>query len=53
MEANFIETYNEWDIYQNDNGDFLISGVWEGEKTTIYEDTIEDIKLIIDYLEGG
>lgn len=51
MEANLIETYNDWNIYQDvDSGDFFISGDYRDENVTIFEYTLEDMKKLIDYL---
>lgn len=51
MEANLIEKYNGWYIFQNiDTGDFFISGDYNDENVTITEDTLEDMKILIDYL---
>lgn len=49
MKYQIIETYKDYDIYQDAEG-FFITGIWRKEETIIYEDTIEEMKLLIDYL---
>ena len=46
----FVETYKEWDIYKDKYGHFAIYGDYDGEHIEVTEDTIKDMKLMIDYL---
>jgi len=50
MEAKFVEKYNGWDIYENTDGSFVIYGYYKDKEIKVAEDTIEDIKKLIDFL---
>lgn len=46
----FIEIYKDFNIYENTDGSFVIYSDYQDEKIEVTEKTLEDMKILIDYL---